>query len=145
LLSDGLYRRFATQLAIRKQQGVRDALADHAIWRAQLHAVEQDAHFDTLHVALEGTSRDAEVSAALSYEEATARAATAKPEPYTEIWSFLRRPGAKTLAGDGALGGACPNCGAVVPQSFLRRTSQLVRQRVLNRIIRPDPRTPPAL
>ena len=32
-------------------------------------------------------------------------------EPFTEYWSFLRRPGAKTLSDSGLVEGCCPNCG----------------------------------
>ncbi|NLN63391.1 MAG: TerB family tellurite resistance protein, partial [Myxococcales bacterium] len=76
------------------------------------HTVEHDAFFDTIHVAIEASSRDVQVSVATSDAEAKQRAAKAKLERYTEIWSFLRRPGARTLATGGALEGRCPNCGA---------------------------------
>jgi uncharacterized tellurite resistance protein B-like protein len=113
-LSDGLFRRFFSQLSIMKHQGIQNAMADHTILKTRIHAVECDAHFDTIHVAIEASVRDVEVSAALSVEEAAAKAAKAPKEPYTEIWSFLRRPGAKTLKGGGAVEGTCPNCGAEV-------------------------------
>lgn len=35
-------------------------------------------------------------------------------EPFEEIWTFLRRPGAATLAQGGAIEGFCPSCGAPV-------------------------------
>ncbi|MBN2529787.1 MAG: TIM44-like domain-containing protein [Deltaproteobacteria bacterium] len=111
-LSDGLFRRFATQLAIMKHQNVQNPVADHRIFKCAVHAVEQDAHFDTIHVAIEAEARDVEVPANLSYEEAMARAAKASSQRYTEIWSFLRRPGAKTLDDRGFNQGTCPNCGA---------------------------------
>jgi hypothetical protein len=113
-LSDGLFRRFFSQLSIMKHQGIQNAMADHTIVKTRIHAVECDAHFDTIHVAIEASARDVEVSASLSLEEAAAKAAKAPRETYTEIWSFLRRPGAKTLAGTGAVEGTCPNCGAEV-------------------------------
>ena len=113
-LSDGLLRRFAAQLSIIKYQGIRNAMADHQIIKSHIHAVEQDTHFDTIHVAMEATARDVEVSADLSYEEAMKLAAKARKETYTEIWSFLRRPGAKTLTGGGAVDGYCPSCGAPI-------------------------------
>lgn len=114
MLSDGLLRRFETQLEIMRFQGVRNAMADHEVLEARIHAVESDSHFDTIHVALRATARDVEVDASLSAEQAAARAARARPEVYTEIWSFLRRPGAKTLESGGAVEGYCPNCGAPV-------------------------------
>jgi uncharacterized tellurite resistance protein B-like protein len=113
-LSDGLFRRFFSQLSIMKHQGIQNAMADHTIVKTRIHAVECDTHFDTIHVAIEASARDVEVSASLSLEEAAAKAAKAPKETYTEIWSFLRRPGAKTLEGAGAVEGVCPNCGAEV-------------------------------
>jgi hypothetical protein len=113
-LSDGLFRRFFSQLSIMKHQGIQNAMADHAVLKTRIHAVECDAHFDTIHVAIEAWARDVEVSASLSPEEAAAKASKAPRETYTEIWSFLRRPGAKTLESGGAVAGYCPNCGAQV-------------------------------
>jgi len=116
-LSDGLFRQFEGQLRIMKHQGIRNAMADHEISQISLHAVDHDDHFDTLHVAIEASAKDVEVDASLSYEEATAKARRARKEQYTEIWSFLRRPGARTLASGGAIEGMCPNCGAPVKTS----------------------------
>ena len=36
-------------------------------------------------------------------------------QPFEEVWSFLRRPGAKTLKGSGVIEGSCPSCGASLP------------------------------
>jgi len=115
MLSDGLMRRFETQLAIMDHQGVRNAMTDHRILEARVHAVEHDESFDTIHVAFKGQSRDVEVDAGLGFAEATALAAKGRFEVYTEIWSFLRRPGARTLTEGGAIEGRCPNCGASLP------------------------------
>ncbi|MCK9523632.1 MAG: TIM44-like domain-containing protein [Proteobacteria bacterium] len=111
-LSDGLFRRFESQLGIMRLQNTRNMMADHQIHKCQIHTVEHDAFFDTIHVAIEASSRDVQVTVATSDAEAKQRAAKAKRERYTEIWSFLRRPGARTLATGGALEGRCPNCGA---------------------------------
>ncbi|MDD5310062.1 MAG: TIM44-like domain-containing protein, partial [Deltaproteobacteria bacterium] len=117
LLSDGLTRRFETQLAIMRRQGVRDALADHRILESRIHAVETDSHFDTIHVAVRAEARDTEVAASFSFDEATATARKAPLRPYAEIWSVLRRPGVKTLQSEGAFGAQCPNCGGALPAS----------------------------
>lgn len=111
-LSDGLYRRFATQLSVMKAQNVQNPVADHEIVKCVIHAVEHDVHFDTIHVVIEAKARDTEVDAALSYDEAIAKAKRASLEKYTEIWSFLRKPGAVTLDDKGFAEGTCPNCGA---------------------------------
>jgi len=113
-LSDGLLRRFTTHLAVMRHQGLRNAMADHQVLEARIHAVESDEHFDTIHVAFRAAAKDVEVDASLSYEQAMQQAAKARREEWTEIWSFLRRPGTKTLAGGGAVEGYCPNCGAPI-------------------------------
>jgi tellurite resistance protein len=121
LLSDGLTRRFETQLSIMKKQGRKDAVADDHITALRIHAAEMDESFDTLHVLIRAEARDTDVDAALSYEEAKAKAAKAPLKPYEEVWSFLRRPGAKTKT-DGALAeGKCPSCGAPLPLSQVTR------------------------
>jgi hypothetical protein len=113
-MSDGLHRRFAAQLAIMKGQGVRNALAEHAVTSASIFAAETGSHFDALHVVFEAKAKDAEVPATLSYEEAMAKAGRASVTTWTEVWSFLRRPGAKTAEGEDAFG-KCPACGAPLP------------------------------
>ena len=114
-MSDGLHRRFAAQLAIMKGQGVRNALTEHAVTSAAIYAAETGAHFDALHVLFEAKARDAEVPASLSYEEAMAKAGRAPVTTWTEVWSFLRRPGARTAEGDAFAEGRCPSCGAPLP------------------------------
>jgi tellurite resistance protein len=113
-LSDGLLRRFTTHLSVMRHQGLRNALAEHQVLEARIHAVESDRHFDTIHVAFRAAAKDVEVDANLTYEQAMQQAAKARREEWTEIWSFLRRPGAKTLAGGGAVEGYCPNCGGPI-------------------------------
>ncbi|MCP4577655.1 MAG: Tim44 domain-containing protein, partial [Deltaproteobacteria bacterium] len=105
LLSDGLTRRFETQLFVMKKQGIQNAMADSEILDITIHATETDHHFETIHVALKASSRDVEVDAALSLDEAKKKAAKAPLETYTEIWSFLRKPGVKTSQTGGAVDG----------------------------------------
>jgi Tim44-like domain len=112
LVSDGLLRRFETQLAIMRSQGVRNAMADHRVLATNLWAVERQGSFDTIHVVLKATARDTDVDAKLSYEDAVAKAARVSAETYTEIWSFVRRCGALTGEAGGVFEGRCPNCGA---------------------------------
>ncbi len=114
LQSDGLTRRFATQLLIMKRQNLRNITADHKILRVEIQGVESDKHYDTIHVAIEAEARDADVAADLSLQEAEAATKKKKLESYVEIWSFLRKPGAATSKDDALLEGRCPNCGATL-------------------------------
>src|SRR5262249_40853484 len=45
-------------------------------------------------------------------EQAAAALRTAHVEPYTEIWSLVRRHGAQTRTDPAKVGQACPSCGA---------------------------------
>lgn len=111
-LSDGMYQRLATQLAILDRQGVRDALAEPRVIDLQLIGLEQTPSFDTVHVRVTATLRDTDVPASTADDEARAAAQRRAPERFVEVWSFLRRPGAQSRPGDDGFGGACPACGA---------------------------------
>jgi hypothetical protein len=121
LLSDGLMRRLDTQLSLMRRFGTRNITADHHVFSARIHAADYDDHFDTLHVAIEAAIRDLDVPASLSFDEALARAEKAPQQRYTEIWSFLRRPGARSSDALEALSGKCPSCGASLESGAVTR------------------------
>lgn len=114
LLSDGLTRRFSTQLLLMKNQNVRNVTVDHKILNTEIRGVASDKDFDTIHVAVEAEARDADVDATMSLVDAQAAAKKKKLETYVEIWSFLRKAGTATLKEDALLEGRCPNCGATL-------------------------------
>ncbi len=108
-LSDATFQRFNVQLQLMALQGVRDAIADLKVAEVQLVGVEQNEWFDTAHVRIKAHLRDTDVRADFTDEEAIAAARTVSPDTFTEIWSFVRKPGAQTK--EGAIQGKCPNCG----------------------------------
>ena len=108
LVSDGIYERFSLQLEIQKNSLVRNIVNNINIISAKLVAIESDHYFDTVHIMITASSID--------YYERTDNGKQVsgnimQAEPFTEYWSFLRRPGAKTLSGAGLTEGCCPNCG----------------------------------
>jgi tellurite resistance protein len=111
-LSDAMFQRLTTQLRLLQAQGVRNAISDVAILDLQLAGLEQSAWFDTLRVKVRAQMRDVDVPADQGDEQARAAAAKAPLEPFTEIWSFVRKPGAVTRIGADVYQGKCPNCGA---------------------------------
>jgi len=115
LLSDGVYNRFTALIAINRARGVRNRMADSTIERPRVIAVERDAFFDTVHVRIAGRARDADVPVDADPATQQKRLAKAKLARYVEVWSFLRRPGAQTKAGQTVIEGRCPNCGAEQP------------------------------
>jgi hypothetical protein len=57
-------------------------------------------------------ARDTEVPVTASDDDVRRALARAPVEPYTEIWSLVRRAGAQTKQPGFAVGRACPSCGA---------------------------------
>jgi tellurite resistance protein len=111
-LSDASYQRFVVQLKLLATQGVRDAIADVVVQDLQLIGLDQSEWFDTVHVRVKASMRDTDVPASTPDAQAVAAAMKAAPETFTEVWSFVRKPGAKTKIGEDLYQGKCPNCGA---------------------------------
>ena len=111
-LSDASYQRFNVQLKLLAAQGVRDAIADVTVHDLQLIGLEQSEWFDTVHIRVKARMRDTDVPANTPDAQAVAAAMKVAPETFTEVWSFVRKPGAKTKEGEDLYQGKCPNCGA---------------------------------
>jgi hypothetical protein len=111
-LSDATFQRLRVQLDLLRSQDVRNVTADMAVLDLQPVGLERTAAFDTLHVRIRAQARDVDVPVALSPDEARARAQRAPLEPFTEVWSFVRRPGTRSRAAGALEPGKCPNCGA---------------------------------
>ncbi len=121
LISDGVYVRFQTQLALLKAQGLRNVMLDWKPTLVDLVAAEADALWDTIHVKVAAEARDADVAADLAQPEAEKKARGNALQPYQEVWSFVRRRGKKSKGGLPALEGHCPGCGADLPLSEVVR------------------------
>jgi len=106
-ISDGVFERFSLQIEIQKGSGVRNQMSDVTMLNARLVDAASDDLFDTLHLAITAAAVDQTVAldGGRRLQGGTA------PDQFTEIWTFLRRPGAKTLERPGLLEGYCPNCG----------------------------------
>lgn len=111
-LSDATYQRFNVQLELLRRNGVRDAITDVQVLEVQLLAISSSEWFDTLHVRVRAQMRDTDAPAEASDSEALRLAQRAPLEPFTEVWSFVRKPGAKTKIGETLYQGKCPQCGA---------------------------------
>jgi len=109
-ISDGVMERFSIQLAMQKSEGKHDRMDQIEVREARLLEVESDPQFDTLHVCLRASAVDVEVS----LKDGSVVGGDDEPEEFTEVWSFLRRPGVKTLDKPGLIEGQCPSCGAAL-------------------------------
>lgn len=110
-ISDGVMERFSIQLEMLKARGLRNDMSAVTVTDCHVLDAESDAHFDTLHLRICATAVDTEISLA----DGRRVRGSGQPESFSEIWSFLRRPGAQTLAKPGLIEGCCPNCGAGLP------------------------------
>ncbi|MEI7902830.1 MAG: TIM44-like domain-containing protein [bacterium] len=106
-LSDGVFDRFFLQIEMQKGSGIRNEMRSLRVLGSRLAGSASDRFFDTLHVAITAEAVDTLVSLGDGRRLQGART----PESFTEIWTFLRRPGARTLDRPGLLDGCCPNCG----------------------------------
>ncbi len=109
-ISDGVHERFGRQLGALKARGLRNLVEGAEIRDIELLACRSDKHFDELWVRVEAAASD---------RMADAAGATVSGSPgrqmFEEVWTFLRRPGAKTLKRPGLIEGSCPSCGAPLP------------------------------
>ena len=106
-LSDGVFDRFTLQIEMQKDSGIRNDMRDVRVLGSRLVGSASDRFFDSLHVAVTANAVDTTVS----LEGGRRLQGSDAPQSFTEVWTFLRRPGAKTLARPGLLEGHCPNCG----------------------------------
>jgi len=111
-VSDATFQRLKVQLKLLHDQGIRDAFTDIQVLDLQIIGLDQSEWFDTLHTRIRAQMRDVDVPASATDAEAEQAARSAEPEAFTEVWSFVRKPGAKTRIGDELFQGKCPNCGA---------------------------------
>ncbi len=111
-VSDASFQRLNVQLRLLAGQNVRDAITDVQVLDVQLIGLDQSEWFDTLHVRVRAQMRDADAQANATDAQALELARRAPIERFTEVWSFVRKPGAQTKLGADLYQGKCPNCGA---------------------------------
>jgi hypothetical protein len=109
-ISDGVNERFGRQLAAMKSRGERNLMEDVEVRETELLACRSDKHFDALWVRVAAAATDRTLDAnGAEISGSPGRSA------FEEIWTFLRRPGAKTLKRPGLIEGSCPSCGSPLP------------------------------
>lgn len=106
-LSDAIYEKFRLQIAELQERGVQDRIDSITLHDVRIAQLESDETFDTLHIYFRAHAANFKVDAK------TGKRLSDDSGEFEEYWSFLRRPGAKTLA-KGLIEGYCPNCSAPV-------------------------------
>ncbi len=109
-ISDGVRERFERQLAGLKARGLRNLMEGVEVRDIELLACRSDKHFDEMWVRIAAAASDRMVD-----ESGATVSGSPGRQEFEEVWSFLRRPGAKTLKGSGPIEGSCPSCGASLP------------------------------
>jgi uncharacterized Zn finger protein (UPF0148 family) len=107
IMSDGVYERFSIQLGIQKNSKIINKMDNIEFIMAQVVAAETDHYFDTVHLMVTASASDYYINS----DTGKMVYGRTSSEVFTEYWSFLRRPGVKTLEKDGLFEGRCPNCG----------------------------------
>lgn len=106
-LSDGIYEQFNIQLSELREAGLIDHMEGLNVRNAYAVGFQTDKNFDVIHLRIDAS--------AVNYrkDEKTGKVVegSRSPEPFSEVWSFMRKPGAKTGNKGGLLEGQCPNCG----------------------------------
>ncbi|MDP3542241.1 MAG: TIM44-like domain-containing protein [Elusimicrobiota bacterium] len=109
-ISDGVRERFERQLGALKARGLRNLVEGVEIRDLELLACRSDKHFDELWVRVEAAASDRMVDA-----EGETVSGPPGRQTFEEVWTFMRRPGVKTLKRPGLIEGSCPSCGAPLP------------------------------
>lgn len=108
LVSDGIYERFSLQLQMLSQQKLRNIMSEIKIGSIKPECVVSGDCFDEVTVKVTASAKDRYVNLDLDCDVGKASIS----ESFVEYWSFLRRPGVKTLQKASLLENCCPNCGA---------------------------------
>ena len=111
-VSDGVFCRFTTQLGLMQACGQRNVMSDARVVSVAIAGVEKAEPLEIIHLRLHAQARDAIVASDASVEQIAQTLRGTPIEPYTEIWSLVRRQGARTQAGPAHVGKNCPSCGA---------------------------------
>ncbi len=125
-LSDGVFEQFSIQIDEMKEKGIIDHMEGLQIISSRPVKYQSDRNFDVVHLRIDAR--------AINYRknEKTGRVINGSkaPENFAEIWSFLRKPGVKTLKKPGLIEGQCPNCGNPIT------TGRLAKCEVCNSLLR---------
>ncbi len=111
-VSDGIYSRFQVQLALMRSEGLRNVMSDASILYTTIEAVSTNPPLDAVHVRFTAQARDRNVPLNSTNDQIQHALRSASVEPYTEIWTLVRRHGAVTKLGANDVGKRCPACGA---------------------------------
>ncbi len=106
-LSDGIFEQFSIQLKEMREKGIIDHMEKLEIKSAFPVHFETDKNFDVIHLRIDARA----VNYRKNEKTGSIINGSTMPESFAEVWSFMRKPGAKTQNKPGLLEGQCPSCG----------------------------------
>ncbi|MDD5727952.1 MAG: TIM44-like domain-containing protein [Victivallales bacterium] len=110
-ISDGIYERFSLQLAMYESSGIRNSVSGIKVHACAIVSLRTDDFFDSVDIKITAGAVDRYLNAV----NGSCISGNSRPELFTEYWTLLRRPGAKTKSAAGLFENCCPNCGAPLP------------------------------
>ncbi len=115
LLSDSLAQQLIAKIEEEKQRSPAQAISvELVINDIRIAQVNNDKNFDVLHLFVRAVSYDyypSIIEKNISIEEIKRANKKLIERNYTEYYTFIRKPSAKTKKQGGLLEGQCPNCG----------------------------------
>jgi hypothetical protein len=105
-ISDGVNERFTRQIAEYQSRQIRNLMSEVNVLETEALGYLAGPHYDAVYVRVKASALDQVI------ELGSEKVLSGGPDVFSEVWTFLRRPGAKTLARPGLLEGHCPSCGA---------------------------------
>lgn len=108
-LADGTYEQFQIQINTMKADHEIDLMKNINIKKAEIVRLSSKAGYDSLSVLFTVSA----VNYRIDDRTKSIKNGSQIPEEFSEIWTFMRRRGSKTVK-NGLIEGYCPNCGAQV-------------------------------
>jgi predicted lipid-binding transport protein (Tim44 family) len=108
-MSTGLYTTWSMQIQQMIAAHKHDVMEDLFVEHMSIVSATHDTNFDTITVRVDASCKDYEVddnSGKVVFGD------NKHDKPFTEMWTFQRSAGAKTLVSGGVTDKKCPNCGA---------------------------------
>lgn len=112
-VTDGILERFSLQIDELKARGLANRMENLLVHEVKLAEIHVDAQFETATFRIRAAAVDKEID----QESERVVSGGKGQEEFTEYWSFIRRPGGRSVTGTGLLEGNCPNCAAALELS----------------------------
>lgn len=110
LVADALYEQLRCQIDSQQAIGIKFRHSKMTVYDMRIAQVNCDNSFDVIHVFIRASSADS----AIDLKTKETLAANEESRKFSEYWTLIRRPSAKTLQKPGLIEGACPSCGTPI-------------------------------